>query len=141
MKNKAEIGDIEVNYDVVHRNIKYPRLEIKTGNLILILPQGYNNHQELIKKHKKWIYNKISLINSSHNKKLHNRTEEELKVALSDSKKQKLPCVFDIKVAPGSMTKGYSSWWRVGVAAVSEDERVKEAYLKMKKNISIAREY
>ncbi|MBU4608582.1 MAG: M48 family peptidase, partial [Methanobacterium sp.] len=80
MKNKAEIGDIEVNYDVVHRKIKYPRLEIKTGNLILILPQGYNNHQELIEKHKKWIYNKISIINSSNNKKLYNRTEEELKV-------------------------------------------------------------
>ncbi|GAB6055963.1 M48 family metallopeptidase [Methanobacterium movens] len=80
MKNKVEIADIEVDYQVVYRKIKYPRLEIKTGNLILILPHGYNNHQELIEKHQKWIYNKISIINSSHTKKLHDRTEEELKI-------------------------------------------------------------
>lgn len=69
------------------------------------------------------------------------KTQEELKAALNDSKKQKLPCVFDIKVAPGSMTEGYNSWWRVGVAEVSENEHVREAYLKMQKNINESREY
>ena len=55
-------------------------------------------------------------------------TEEELKAALVDALKQDKPVLYDIKVLPGSMTPGYESWWRVGVAEVSEQPRVREAY-------------
>ncbi len=68
-------------------------------------------------------------------------TAEELYAALEDSKKQTIPTLFDIKVAHKSMTDGYDSWWRVGVAEVSTSERVQECYEDMKANIEKARLY
>ena len=68
-------------------------------------------------------------------------TEEELYAALEDSKKQIVPTLFDIKVGHKSMTDGYDSWWRVGVAEVSESETVKACYEDMKANIEKARLY
>ena len=68
-------------------------------------------------------------------------TEEELYAALEDAKNQTVPTLFDIKVAHKSMTGGYDSWWRVGVAEVSESERVQECYEDMKANIEKARLY
>ncbi len=68
-------------------------------------------------------------------------TDKELYEALEDSKKQTVPTLFDIKVAHKSMTDGYDSWWRVGVAEVSESERVQECYQDMKANIEKARLY
>ncbi len=68
-------------------------------------------------------------------------TAEELYAALEDSKKQTVSTLFDIKVAHKSMTDGYDSWWRVGVAEVSESERVRECYEDMAENIKKARQY
>ncbi len=68
-------------------------------------------------------------------------TAAELYEALEDAKKQTVPTLFDIKVAHKSMTDGYDSWWRVGVAEVSESERVHECYEEMKANIEKARLY
>lgn len=69
------------------------------------------------------------------------RTEEELYAALEDSKKQTVSTLFDIKVGHKSMTDGYDSWWRVGVAEVSESETVQACYEDMKANIEKARLY
>ncbi len=55
-------------------------------------------------------------------------TEAELLAAMEDSKKETRPCVFDVKVAPGTMTDGYGGWWRVGVAEVSTRPSVQKAY-------------
>jgi len=68
-------------------------------------------------------------------------TEEELYAALEDSKKQTVSTLFDIKVGHKSMTDGYDSWWRVGVAEVSESETVQACYEEMKANIEKARLY
>ncbi len=68
-------------------------------------------------------------------------TAEELYAALEDAKKQTVSTLFDIKVAHKSMTDGYDSWWRVGVAEVSTSERVQECYEDMKANIEKARLY
>ncbi len=68
-------------------------------------------------------------------------TEEELYAAIEDSKKQTVPTLFDMKVGHKSMTDGYDSWWRVGVAEVSESEKVHECYEDMKENIAKARLY
>ena len=68
-------------------------------------------------------------------------TEEELYAAIEDSKKQTVSTLFDMKVGHKSMTDGYDSWWRVGVAEVSESERVQECYEDMKANIAKARLY
>ena len=68
-------------------------------------------------------------------------TEAELSAALEDSRKETRPCVFDIKVAPGTMTGGYGVWWRVGVAEVSTSPAVAAAYEEMQKQIGKARKY
>ena len=67
--------------------------------------------------------------------------EEELKAALEDSKKENRVCVFDMKVGHGTMTPGYESWWRVGVAEVAKDPKVVECWKDMQKHISEARDY
>ncbi len=66
---------------------------------------------------------------------------QQLREAVEDSKKQTIPCVFDIKVAHKSMSDGYDAWWRVGVAEVSTSETVQAAYEDMQKNIKKARLY
>ncbi|HYE84165.1 MAG TPA: 3D-(3,5/4)-trihydroxycyclohexane-1,2-dione acylhydrolase (decyclizing) [Clostridia bacterium] len=68
-------------------------------------------------------------------------TIEELKAALEDAKKSTVSTLIDIKVLPGTMTGGYESWWRVGVAEVSTSEKVQAAYEAMEKEIKKAREY
>ncbi len=65
----------------------------------------------------------------------------ELRDAIKDSKEQKVPCLFDIKVVHGSMSDGYDAWWRVGVAEVSTSEKVQTAYEEMQENIAKARLY
>lgn len=68
-------------------------------------------------------------------------TVSELRAALEDALKQDLPVLYDIKVLPGSMTPGYESWWRVGVAEVSTQPRVQAAYEDMKAHLQDLREF
>lgn len=69
-------------------------------------------------------------------------TEEELRDALKDSEQYTdVPVLFDIKVVPGSMSDGFESWWRVGVAEVSNEPRVNEAYADLVENIAKTRDY
>ena len=68
-------------------------------------------------------------------------TEDELKAALADALKQDRPVLYDIKVLPGSMTPGYDSWWRVGVAEVSEMPRVREAYDSLVSHVKDTRKF
>lgn len=69
------------------------------------------------------------------------RTAEELEAALEDSKKQTVSTLIDIKVLPKSMTEGYGGWWRVGVAEVSERERVQSARKSLEEHLKDARKY
>ncbi len=69
------------------------------------------------------------------------RTEEELRTALLDAKKQTKPVLFDIKVLPKTMTNGYGAWWRVGTPAVSNKPAVQEAYASLIECIEKARKY
>ena len=66
---------------------------------------------------------------------------KELYEALEDSKKQTVSTLFDIKVGHKTMSDGYDSWWRVGVAEVSTSETVQACYEDMKANIEKARKY
>lgn len=68
-------------------------------------------------------------------------TVEELRAAIEDSKKQDVTTLIDIKVLPKTMTDGYESWWRVGVASQSEKEAIKEAYRDMEEHVKKARKY
>ena len=68
-------------------------------------------------------------------------TEEELKAALEDALLQERPVLYDIKVVPGTMTPGYESWWRVGVAEVSAQPRVQQAYEDLMNHVKDTRKY
>ena len=70
---------------------------------------------------------------------IHNSAE--LRAALEDAKKRTEPVLFDIKVLPKTMTPGFESWWRVGVAEVSKSESVQAAYDDMQKNIKKTFDY
>lgn len=69
-------------YEISHRNIKYPRLELKTGKPVFILPFGYDPDR-FYKEHENWISKKINFVeeclNNGKNKKLIERTDECLK--------------------------------------------------------------
>ncbi len=68
------------------------------------------------------------------------RTVEELKEALAKGRKAPGPVLYDIKVLPGSMTPGFDSWWRVGVAEVSTQPNVQAAYKAMQAEIKKTRD-
>ena len=71
-----------IPYKVSHRAVKYPRIEFKTGKLLLILPPGYKPDR-LLEKHRSWILKKASFIKEclkdTPTKKLVRRSEEEFK--------------------------------------------------------------
>lgn len=74
MDEKVETFESGVEYEVAYRDIKYPRLEYKTGNLLLVLPVNYENEATLLEKHQQWI----------------NKKEETIQQALKDSKEKSL---------------------------------------------------
>ncbi len=62
MKKQTQLYDLNVGYETEYRNVKHPRLEFKTGKLLLVLPKNYGKENELIEKHKDWIYKKSLFI-------------------------------------------------------------------------------
>jgi hypothetical protein len=71
-------------YTVDYRNVKHPRLEYKTGTLLLILPKTYENENQTLEKYKNWIQRKELVIRKAleeaQAKKLNlNRTDKELR--------------------------------------------------------------
>jgi len=48
---------------IIRRNVKYARIELKTGNLVIILPKKEKiSEREFIERHKKWIKKKLAFI-------------------------------------------------------------------------------
>lgn len=84
MPNKIKEVDMNIEYSVDYRSIKHPRLEFKTGNLLLVLPLKYQGEKSLLEKHQLWINNKkneiFNALEASKNKKLNlNRSEKEFR--------------------------------------------------------------
>lgn len=84
MEKQVRINDSAINYEIVHRDIKYPRLEFKTGELLLVLPKNYKDYNEIIEKHKEWIYKRNSeiadaIIKARTKRLVLRRTDEEFK--------------------------------------------------------------
>jgi predicted metal-dependent hydrolase len=52
----------KTEYTISYRNVKYPRLEFKTGTLLLILPKGSKNEKQILQKYQKWIHKKELII-------------------------------------------------------------------------------
>ena len=61
--------------------------------------------------------------------------------AVADAKKQSVSTLIDIKVMPKTMTDGYESWWRCGVAEVSQKKEIQAAYAGQQEGIKNARPY
>ena len=53
---------MEIKYKIEHRKVKYPRLEFKGLQLLVILPLEINDPYEIIEKRKKWIQKKWNII-------------------------------------------------------------------------------
>ena len=88
MAKLIRIYDLEVEFEVIHRDIRYPRREFKTDLLQVILPNYYNDSEELIYRHKKWIYKKAKVIHDAINedskRKIYlERTDKEFKELIS----------------------------------------------------------
>lgn len=71
----------------------------------------------------------------------HADNPQELAALLRQTRASTVSTVIDIAVLPDSMSKGYESWWRVGVAEVSAEQAVVDAHQKMKEKISTAKMY
>lgn len=69
------------------------------------------------------------------------RTLDELRFALNDALTQEKPVLYDIKVLPKSMSPGFDSWWRVGVAEVSTQPGVQAAYQDLQEHLKDAKDY
>lgn len=88
MKKEVKTFNSSIQYTTDYRNVKYPRLEFRTGRLNLILPHNYEEEDKLLKVHKSWIIKKQKSINSALNKskgrKLIKRDVESLKKIVLD---------------------------------------------------------
>lgn len=77
----------EISYKVIYRKIKHPRIELRLGKVILILPHD-DNPERLLNKYWTWIENKLKIIKElikyASKKKLVERTEEEFKKIIHD---------------------------------------------------------
>jgi predicted metal-dependent hydrolase len=87
MIKTAKINDLEVEYEVLHRNVKNARLEIKTDKIRIIMPFNYFKDEEIIKKHEKWIYDKVinikaSLVESEKKELDLSRSEDEFRLMI-----------------------------------------------------------
>jgi predicted metal-dependent hydrolase len=76
--------DKNLEYTVDYRNVKHPRLEYKTGTLLVILPKSSKGEKQTLEKYKKWIQKKQLVIGKAleeaQTKNLNlNRTEKELR--------------------------------------------------------------
>ena len=68
---------------IIKRKIKYPRIELKTGVPILILPQNNSFDEiEILDKHKKWLKQKLEFIEKTKkkykNQKIYKRSDNDL---------------------------------------------------------------
>ncbi len=63
---KVKIYDLAISYEKIYRNVKYLRLEFKTGKLRLILQKNCKDDKykvdEILRRHKNWIYNNAKAI-------------------------------------------------------------------------------
>lgn len=86
MPKQMHFGDSSIEYETIERPVKYPRLEFRTGKLMVIVPENYDNERELLEKKAAWVIRKVEEIESAKrnaNRKnaayVPERTHDELK--------------------------------------------------------------
>ncbi len=127
MEKQVKIHDLEVKYRVSHRDVRYPRLEFKTGSLLLILPKNYQNEQEIIRRHRDWIYKKTALIKNS---------LEDMKIKEKNLEPKKTDQEF--KHLVHSLVKGFSRELKININRIFfRRMKSKWASLSSRKNLTI----
>ncbi len=108
------IFDREIEYRKVYRPVRYPRLEFKSRDLVVILPRGYRKEKELLIRHQKWIFQKSAFIARvlKKSKELH----LDFSTDLSEFK-EKSSCIIEeyaeelkVKIAKITFRKMKSKW-------------------------------
>lgn len=56
------IKDLVIDYELIRRDVRDPRLEFRNNHLYLIVPQAHNDHEKIIQRHRRWIYSRYSRI-------------------------------------------------------------------------------
>lgn len=64
-----------------------------------------------------------------------------LENAVKEARVQKNSTLFEIKTLPKTMTKGYQSFWNVGVSEVSENPKILKAFEEKKQKMMKAKKY
>ena len=99
------IADRPVTYQVINRKVKYPRLEFKTGGLVVILPESAGNDVQLVRKYQKWIVAKIDYINKTLSNAAGKRLLPRRPAAEFRAIAGKLICVYsrELRIKPGKV--------------------------------------
>lgn len=84
---KITMKNPDLEYQVIYRKVKYARLEIKNGDIRLIMPDGGLNHEEIVRKNQEWILKKLSYgakqIEEAQKRVInYERTDEEFKILI-----------------------------------------------------------
>ena len=61
---RAQTKPVQFPYIVSHRDVKHPRLEFRTGTLLVVLPKG-QDETRVLKKHRQWIERKYQFIHDA----------------------------------------------------------------------------
>ncbi|WP_406660190.1 M48 family metallopeptidase [Methanolobus sp. ZRKC3] len=64
MDKQITIHDATIAYEVIRRNVKNPKLEYGRSKLKVIVPEKYTDPEGLIQRHRRWIYNRHSRMQS-----------------------------------------------------------------------------
>lgn len=114
MRKTVKIYDLNVEYDIVHRNVKYWRLELKNEKLVLIAPEGHDDYGKIIEKHKNWIYKKFKAMKASKDEAKqrelnYERSEEEFRGMIQELVK-KFSLELDVTVNKVYFRRMKSRW-------------------------------
>lgn len=109
--------------------------------------EGFGNEFRYRKQHTKRLDGNIMPVDfrlyaeSLGAKAFYAKNSQELHAALSAAKSATISTVIEVPVLPGTMSQGYESWWRVGVAEKSSAAKVLEAHANMQEKIKLVRAY
>ncbi|WP_445475062.1 M48 family metallopeptidase [Methanococcoides methylutens] len=77
------INGVDIPYTLVHRPVKRARLEFRAGELNVVVPKSFPDHEQLILRHRVWVYRRytdsLATIENATSKKLVRRPDDELR--------------------------------------------------------------
>ena len=107
MVKQTRIGDITIEYETCYRPVKYPRLEFRTGRLVMILPESFHGEKELLKKKEDWILKKAKEINEAKRRARERYGSSKAEISLDE-----------LKPLVESLARGHSEKLKVGLNQV-----------------------